>query len=160
MNRIIKFRAWDNSDKRMLAVVEPDEQGKREYYPFEIQIGFSHWRKEDIVLMQWTGLHDKNENEIYEGDVVKFHYFFQSLGENFGVVESEHELTGVIEWSGFGWGVSKIKGEHWRGYTGYEDGEGDSNLLQLMAMNESSIHEESFEVIGNIYQNPDLIKGG
>jgi len=70
-NREIKFRAWDKSDKRMLSVIEPSEQGKREYYPFEVQIGFSHWNKEDIILMQWTGLKDKAGKEIYEGDLLR-----------------------------------------------------------------------------------------
>lgn len=105
----------------------------------------------------WTGLKDKNGKEIYEGDIIKFHYFYQSLGENLGVQESEHELIGVVKWGAFGWSVSAIKGQHWEGYTGYKSGEGESNIVDLYSMNESSIHEESFEVIGNIHDHPHLL---
>ena len=105
---------------------------------------------------QYTGLKDKNGKEIYEGDIVKFHYFFLGGGEE-GVWESEHQAIGVLTWGLYGWAVSSIRGEHWQGYTGYDAGEGESNILELMMMNESSIHEESFEIIGNIYENPELL---
>ena len=107
--------------------------------------------------MQFTGRQDKNDKDIYEGDSVKFHYFYMS-GSLQGASESEHELTGVIVWREYGWGLAAITGEHWQGYTGYQAGEGDSYIVDLYAMNESSIHEESFEVIGNIYQNPELLQ--
>lgn len=109
------------------------------------------------VLMQFAEFKDKNEKDIYEGDIVKFHYFYQSLGAGLGVQESEHELIGIIKWGAFGWAVSAIKGEHWEGYTGYKPGEGESYVVDLYAMNESSIHEESFEVIGNIHEHPHLL---
>lgn len=149
MKREIKFRAWDIKEKIMA-----DDADAR----FWLSQGFDEIFPDDYAFMQYTGLKDKNGKEIFEGDIVRFHYFYGTLGDGMGFVESEHELTGVIEWGAFGWGLSAIKGEHWRGYTGYEDGEGESNLMELMSMNESSIHEESFEIIGNIYENPSLIK--
>jgi uncharacterized phage protein (TIGR01671 family) len=110
-----------------------------------------------VTAMQYTGLKDKNGKEIYEGDIVRFHYFYQSLGANLGGQESEHELAGIVKWQQYGYGLSAIKGEHWRGYTGYEDGEGSSDFLLLAGMSESSIHEESFQIIGNIYENADML---
>ena len=166
--REIKFRGLDEEMQKMVydfqeSEGESFETWKQNYLPIvgddgTLVIGVYHngdWH--ELKMMQYIGKKDKNENEIYAGDIVKFHYFYQSLGEGLGVRESEHELTGIVEWGEFGWGLSAIKGEHWEGYTGYESGEGSSTFLELMAMNQSSIHEESFEVIGNFYENEKLI---
>lgn len=101
---------------------------------------------------QFVGFLDKNEKEIYENDHVLFHYFYGTLGANMGFEESEHTLKGIVKWGQYGWGIENIEGEHWKGYTGYENGVGCSSLIELLSMNESSIHEESFEVVANIYQ--------
>jgi uncharacterized phage protein (TIGR01671 family) len=77
--------------------------------------------------MQYTGLHDKNGKEIYEGDIVKF--------EN-------------------------IKAKIIYGFCGFEfewiDGYTDKIRLcktEPLFKNVSLI----FEVIGNIYENPELL---
>jgi len=76
--REIKFRAWYKYGKKMvdlykiMPVAGADHNGTMDglFLPFD----------NNIILMQYTGLLDKNGKEIYEGDVVDW------LGDKFKII--------------------------------------------------------------------------
>lgn len=126
MNREIKFRAWTPSyggvmrTPKQLVVVNGRVIGA--------DIGLID---SDVVLMQYTGLKDKNGKEIYEGDIVRG--FYPGLGQ---VKFGKHMTSTDFYASGaYGWYIEAPNNEEY-----------------------SITIQDNTEVIGNIYENPHLLK--
>lgn len=92
-----------------------------------------------VTVMQYTGLKDKNGVEIYEGDVVNMHYFYEAGGMN-GTYESEAEIIGTIAYRP-DFAVFVVA-----------DKERDYPITEYCQE-----PTEELEVIGNIYENPELL---
>jgi uncharacterized phage protein (TIGR01671 family) len=136
MNRKIKFRAWDTAahewNKKNDINFNGNLHKQREMYEWELLRDYSMDVIDDpghFVLMQYTGLKDKNAKEIYEGDILNCIISFR-VGEKL----QREQFTSKVAFEG---GMFCI----------YHEGK----AYQIAG---------SFEVIGNIFQNPDLIQKG
>lgn len=126
---IPKLRAWDKQDERM-------SYGEVEYFDDSINYRFDHFctgADEDVEFMQSTGLKDKNSVEIYEGDVIANQ---NKEPENWYI--SHHEVV---------W--------HDTGFMGKQICSSGSYI----GLNYWTSGENGYVVIGNIYENPELLEG-
>lgn len=123
--REIKFRAWHKEEKIMGEVLGIDILHKEIFFSDEDVDCYEHTDFKDIELMQYTGLKDKNNKEIYEGDIVKLR-----TNHGIGVVKN------YDEWGAFV--VEYIK-------------------PRPLAVLGTNYYKEDIEVIGNIYENPELL---
>ena len=122
--REIKYRAWDIHTESMRDVLVIDWVNEL----IDLSSGIIERRPHEVILMQYTGLKDKNGVEICEGDIVETVY----NGEVFaGVV--------VYDLSEVDFKVTDGKEKYGRNF-------------QYLAGNDEN------EVIGNIYENPELLE--
>lgn len=126
--REIKFRAWDKKDKRFWI---PEKDGDW-FYRDKNEIK----TVKDVILIQFTGLLDKNGKEIYEGDVIEH----TITGPNHdGTGETSSRQKDLIEW----------------------DSKGACFTIPHLYKYQNlpiEFHPDTYEIIGNLYENPGLLK--
>jgi uncharacterized phage protein (TIGR01671 family) len=119
--REIKFRAWDKKNKVMIYDFSYYCKLGENYAIYDFDTDVDECISDDVELMQFTGLKDKNGKEIYEGDIMR---------------NSQLLREWTLEKVEFGKILDPDWEEYTYGYFDYTDG----------------------EVIGNIHENPELLK--
>lgn len=121
MSREIKFKVWDKKNKEMVKLYQLHLDNDQVDVINKDGLLYPILNKKDYVLLllQYTGLKDKNKKEIFEGDIIK---------------SSRYPTPLRVEWDYDQWGLFD------------------------RICNEASIDDIECEIIGNIYENKNLIK--
>ena len=134
---IPKFRAWDVlaekmiDEIQMISFVRKEIIGKFSDGSTSVPLKFEDERNgEDVILMQSTGLRDKNDKEIFEGDILACKTDDEVI--NLNVFWDEEHALFMFE--------SKKYNEQ-------------EPLAELVENN-----TYPFEIIGNVYENPELLE--
>lgn len=135
---IPKFRAWWIQDEVMTHI------DTLEFLQGGIRVSDGCWHEkflgDEVILMQSTGLKDKNGTEIYEGDIVHVLDSEQinQRDENGAFIDAFFEEIDEIDSVVFADGSFKLK------RTGF-----DVCICRSV---------DVFKIIGNIYENPELLE--
>jgi uncharacterized phage protein (TIGR01671 family) len=157
--REIKFRAWDRKSKAMFPVHEMkfgkisnqldsiygvDIHHKDSDHQGDVSYGGSIHKKTGtpllpkFELMQYTGLKDEDDAELYEGDIIDFAVFDYN--------GSDTHYRGVIKFE-------RCRFEIWCRWDEEYYGPDGAFDLYLIHLNYDGVKK-----VGNIYENPELME--
>ncbi|WP_157930352.1 YopX family protein [Mycobacteroides abscessus] len=149
----IKYRAWDKEENEMLELVTVGCTRKDMWHPLYIKNGFINGiDHNNYELMQYTGLKDKNEKEIFVGDIANVNYMGFSRFR-VQILFGEYEQDG----SGGEYSPSTCIGFYAKALNSDVLDEFDCRLVPEYLTETSILSFESIEVIGNTFENPELL---
>ena len=129
---IPKYKVWDKKRAEMINLIAINFH---KYIPMNdltcsCSDGPITRNFQDVVLMQSTGTKDKNGVEIYEGDILKLHAIFLAPDDKIGYLEysPKYGYSIILE------GNRLYRQEYW-----------------------ASTNKLNYEVIGNVWENEDLL---
>ena len=128
--RIIKFRIFNKKIKSYIGI-----------HSSAIMIDELNDLNDNLIVEQFTGLHDKNGKEIYEGDIILFQTFSNWDDESM----KRHKATVIFKEGCFMWKILKFGKKSVMYYANAKEPLRNTNSIW------------GLEVIGNIYENPELL---
>ena len=136
MSKAIKFRLWSIIGKKFIKTDNPDLDFviNSNGYLYLIENFYGEidvLPQMDIKVLQFTGLQDKNGIEIYEGDILKYKFPYNRREVHTSAVTylETQASFGIVDFYG--------------------------NSIPLYNITANNY----FEIIGNIYETPELLKG-
>lgn len=135
MNNRLKFRVWEKSTSFMWQEDGPglDDRYDRENFGSAPEVflwALRDIRDDDYVVQQVTGLKTSLNQDIFEGDIMRFNLKY-----------SDTPYIGEVAWS-----------DESLSYVVYFSPDPTDQLVEDLAF------VRSIEVLGNIFENPDLLK--
>ena len=134
--REIKFRAWDKEKKEM--IYDNNLAGMPNMMTFNGWV-YKNGKLQPYIMLQYSGLKDKNGKEIYEGDII---HFFHLGTKRIGIIKY------ADKWASFYIGTKnkyKINIAVTSVHSWYYREEDENTLV---------------EIIGNIWESKTIAKEG
>jgi len=145
--REIKFRVWDKKFEKIIypeflvendyGVLVPAYLKDINFHKIYIEEHEETTSQENIIIMQYIGLKDKNNKEIFEGDIVKRTVI--------GYCETIEEI-GFIDFQNGSFVFNSTAKDKFK-----------TSLYEDLKPYPSKAMPE-YEVVGNVYENPELLK--
>lgn len=135
MNRERKFRAWDGKEMKHEFLVGRPQFADALSIMTNEEFAIKKYHLQEWKVMDWTGLKDINGKDVFEGDILK-------LMNNRGTPLTHYWQ---VIWEAPNFNIQSI----------IEEGLAEQGVLPL---DEGHAFYKSIEVIGNIHENPELLK--
>lgn len=141
--RDINFRAWYTEKEKMYEIAKVDMWGDPDQATCDLASAdeelFDIYLNE-VETMQYIGIKDKHGREICEGDIIQTYFSFSPGDAGYGMSQKPF----VVKWE-----------QSRAAFRAYKPNAETLHLLDIVDF--FGMQSKLYEVIGNIYENPELL---